>query len=40
VEGVTSVSVDLEKGIALVEGTATEASIAAKVSSLGYELIH
>ena len=37
VEGVEKVTVDLAKGIAYVEGTATPEAIRAKVTSLGYE---
>jgi copper chaperone CopZ len=39
VEGVTSVTVDLAKKIAIVEGAHSEADIAAKVAALGYEYV-
>ncbi len=35
-EGVTSVTVDLASGLALVEGSATEEAIRARIESLGY----
>lgn len=37
VEGVDKVTVDLAKGVAYVEGTATDEAIRAKVTALGYE---
>ncbi|MCQ2287643.1 MAG: SO_0444 family Cu/Zn efflux transporter [Muribaculaceae bacterium] len=37
VEGVEKVTVDLAKGVAYVEGTATDEAIKAKVTALGYE---
>ena len=36
-EGVESVSVDLEKGMAYVEGNATDAAVIGCVTALGYE---
>lgn len=39
VAGVTSVTVDLNKKIAIVEGSATDEAIKAKVSDLGYEYV-
>lgn len=39
VAGVTAVTVDLNKKVAIVEGSVTDASIKAKVEELGYEFV-
>jgi hypothetical protein len=39
VEGVTAATVDLDKKVAIVEGTATDEAIKAKVEGLGYEYV-
>jgi copper chaperone CopZ len=39
IEGVTGVTVDLSKGIALVDGQASDKAIEDKVTELGYEYL-